>query len=262
MLRDAFNRHHRVLLIGDAARFGPHFLGRLEDEHLTQFDECGNGAIGVAMALSAPRPFDAVLIAVDLPDADGAVICTQLRERGLHIPVILLAEHGGESEVIRGLNAGANDFMAAPMRHAELRARLRAQIRAYETSEEAVLRIGQFHFRPASRVLLNSATNERVRLTEKEAAVLKFLYRAEAPVSRHTLLHEVWGYNARATTHTVETHIYRLRRKIEPDAGRIAVLINEDGGYRLRAAAPRPAAPRPGPHWAMPTLGLMAAGLS
>jgi DNA-binding response OmpR family regulator len=241
MLHDAFNRHHRILLIGNAASFGPSFLERLGDEHLTHFEECETGSDGVAMALAAARPFDAIMLAVDLPDADGAVICSQLRDRGVHIPVILLAEHGGESEIIRGLDAGANDFMSAPIRHAELRARLRAQIRAYETSEEAVLRIGQFQFRPASRVLLNSATSERVRLTEKEAAVLKFLYRAEGPVSRHTLLHEVWGYNARATTHTVETHIYRLRRKIEPDAGRIAVLINEDGGYSLRAEGPRPA---------------------
>ncbi len=260
MLHDTFNRHHRVLLIGDAGSFGPHFLGRLEDDYLTQFDACETGAAGLDLALSAPRPFDAVMIALDLPDADGAEICTELRERGLYIPIILLAEHGGESEVIRGLNAGANDFMASPVRHAELRARLRAQIRAYETSEEAVLRIGQFHFRPASRVLLNSATAERVRLTEKEAAVLKFLYRAEGPVSRHTLLHEVWGYNARATTHTVETHIYRLRRKIEPDAGRIAVLINEDGGYCLRASAPRPASPRPAARRA--TQKLMAAEMS
>ena len=114
MPRDAFNRHHRVLLIRNAASFGPNLLGRLQDE-------CDTGAAGVAIALSAPRPFDAVMIAVDLPDADGAVICTQSRERGPQVPVIMLAEHGGESEVIRGLNAGANDFMTTPMRHAAAR---------------------------------------------------------------------------------------------------------------------------------------------
>eukprot|EP01037_Dinobryon_pediforme_P001838 gene1838-1869_t len=257
MMRDAFNRNHRILFIGDAGAFGPSLLTRLEDENLSQFDECATGTAGVAMAMTASRPYDAIMIAVDLPDADGAVVCSQLRDRGLHIPVVLLAEHGSESEVIRGLNAGANDFMCTPVRHAELRARLRAQIRAYETSEEAVLRIGQFHFRPASRVLLNSVTSERVRLTEKEAAVLKYLYRAEGPVSRHTLLHEVWGYNARATTHTVETHIYRLRRKIEPDAGRIAVLINEDGGYCLRAEAPKHRAA-----WVRPSQAMAAAEYS
>jgi DNA-binding response OmpR family regulator len=99
MPRDAFNRHHRVLLIRNAASFGPNLLGRLQDE-------CDTGAAGVAIALSA------------LPYADGAVICTQSRERGPQIPVILLVEHGGESEVIHGLNAGANDFMTTPMRHA------------------------------------------------------------------------------------------------------------------------------------------------
>jgi DNA-binding response OmpR family regulator len=239
MSRDSFDRQHRVLFIGNIASFGYDFLPRMSEANPTHFDQCDTGKAGMTMVLSANRPFDAVLISVDLPDSDGAVVCAQLRDNGLHIPVILLAEHGSESEIIRGLDAGANDFMAAPIRHTELRARLRAQIRAYETSEEAVLRIGQFHFRPASRVLLNTETSERVRLTEKESAVLKYLYRAEAPVSRHTLLHEVWGYNAHATTHTVETHIYRLRRKIEPDAGRIVVLINEDGGYRLRGEGPK-----------------------
>jgi DNA-binding response OmpR family regulator len=124
--------------------------------------------------------------------------------------------------------------MVKPFRLAELTARLRAQIRAHETSEDAVLVIGPYHFRPGSRSLHDPLENRRIRLTDKEAAVLKYLYRSGGkPVGRQTLLREVWGYAKGASTHTVETHIYRLRRKIEPEATSVRILVNEDGGYRL-----------------------------
>jgi DNA-binding response OmpR family regulator len=189
----------------------------------------------LAQATAPGTPLDAIVLATGLPDADGAELCARLRQHGVHAPILLMAEQAGEADIVRGLDAGANDFIIAPFRTAETLARLRAQIRAHESSEDAVLMIGPFQFRPARRMLQNRHTNERIRLTEKEASVLKFLYRAEGPVPRSMLLHEVWGYNAGATTHTVETHIYRLRRKIEPDPTRICLLINEEGGYRLRS---------------------------
>lgn len=233
MPRDFFHRQRRVLFIGQTESFGADLLDRMSDHEQLSFEIAKTAMAGLAVALAQAKQFDAILIAVDLPDGDGPATCSRLRDAGIHIPVLLLAEQDSEFEVIRGLDAGANDFISMPIRHAELVARLRAQIRAYETSEEAVLAIGPFEFRPASRLLQNTLTHTRVRLTEKEASVLKYLYRADGPVPRNTLLHEVWGYNARATTHTVETHIYRLRRKIEPDPSRIALLVNEDGGYRL-----------------------------
>ena len=240
MPRLFLNRPRRILFIGETGSVARDLLSRLIELASLQFELAETGLLGLTIAAQTQRPFDAVMIAVDLPDADGAAVCTRLRERGLMVPILLLAADGSEAEVVRGLDAGANDFVAMPIRHAELVARLRAQIRAYETSEDAVLTIGPFQFRPATRILQNRQTSERVRLTDKEAAVLKFLYRAEEVVPRTTLLHEVWGYNARATTHTVETHIYRLRRKIEPNPGEIALLVNEGGGYRLRVGAPCP----------------------
>lgn len=240
MTRNLVHRQRRVLFIGHAAARCRELLPRLTaDEQLT-FEIAESGAAGLAMASNAMPQYDAILIAVDLPDADGPLLCAKLRERGMNIPMLLLADHSNEAAVIRGLDLGANDFICAPFRLAEFVARLRAQIRAYESSEDAVLSIGPFQFRPARRMLQHSQTSERVRLTEKEAAVLKFLYRAAGPVPRNTLLHEVWGYNAKATTHTVETHIYRLRRKIEPDPNRILLLVNEEGGYRLCVQAPVP----------------------
>jgi DNA-binding response OmpR family regulator len=245
MPRDAVHRLRRILFVGPVAPFGGDFLSQLMDRDLLDFVVAGNAVAAIDVLARRVRLFDAIMINSVLPDCDGATLCARLRRLDIHIPVLMLGADDSEFDVVRGLDAGANDYVCAPFRLGELRARLRAQIRAYETSDEAVLPIGPFEFRPGSRVLVRRSNGARVRLTDKEAAVLKFLYRAGAPVSRSTLLHEIWGYNARATTHTVETHIYRLRRKVEPEAGQITLLINEDGGYMLVRDLDRPDVPAP-----------------
>jgi len=178
--------------------------------------------------------FDAVILDVSLPDGDGRDLCAKLRKEGQKMPIIMLTGSGDEPDVIRGLDSGANDYIAKPFRLNELLARLRAQLRSFENSEDAVFTIGPYTFRPAARLLQEPQKNRRIRLTEKEAAILKFLYRAGTrPVARQVLLNEVWGYNAAVTTHTLETHIYRLRQKIEPDPSNARLLVTEGGGYRL-----------------------------
>nr|WP_298796253.1 response regulator transcription factor [uncultured Acetobacter sp.] len=178
--------------------------------------------------------FDALLLDVSLPDGDGRDFCAELRKDGLRMPIIMLTGSDDESDIVRGLDAGANDYVAKPFRIAELLARLRAQMRLFENSEDAVFSIGPYTFRPSAKLLQEPQKNRRIRLTEKETAILKFLYRAGTrPVPRQVLLNEVWGYNAAVTTHTLETHIYRLRQKIEPDPANATLLITEGGGYRL-----------------------------
>ena len=182
---------------------------------------------------TAPR-YDALILDVGLPDGDGRDYCADLRKRGLRMPIIMLTGSDDEADVVRGLDAGANDYVAKPFRIAELLARLRAQMRIFENSEDAVFTIGPYIFRPSAKLLQEGERNRRIRLTEKEAAILKFLYRAGTrPVPRQVLLNEVWGYNAAVTTHTLETHIYRLRQKIEPDPTNACLLVTEGGGYRL-----------------------------
>ncbi|MCX2560456.1 response regulator transcription factor [Acetobacter farinalis] len=185
--------------------------------------------------LKAPDSrFDALLLDVSLPDGDGRDFCADLRKDGLRMPIIMLTGSDDEADVVRGLDAGANDYVAKPFRIAELLARLRAQMRLFENSEDAVFSIGPYTFRPSAKLLQEPLKNRRIRLTEKETAILKFLYRAGTrPVPRQVLLNEVWGYNAAVTTHTLETHIYRLRQKIEPDPANATLLITEGGGYRL-----------------------------
>jgi DNA-binding response OmpR family regulator len=176
---------------------------------------------------------DLVLFDVGLPDMDGREAVKQLRRNGFKAPIVMLTGNTTDADQILGLDAGANDYIAKPFKFAVLLARIRAQLRQHEQSEDAVFSIGPYTFKPASKLLLDEK-GQKVRLTEKETSILKYLYRAgEKVVSREVLLHEVWGYNAGVTTHTLETHIYRLRQKIEKDPSSAELLVTETGGYKL-----------------------------
>jgi DNA-binding response OmpR family regulator len=189
------------------------------------------GEEGVALAATA-KP-DLILLDVDLPDLDGREACRRMREAGVAAPIIMLTAADADTDTIQGLEAGANDYVTKPFRFAVLLARIRAQLRSHEQSEDATFRIGPYEFRPAAKLLIDEK-QRKIRLTEKETSILKYLYRAgEKPVSREELLAEVWGYNAGVTTHTLETHVYRLRQKIEAEVGGAKLLLTEAGGYRL-----------------------------
>src|SRR6516162_8023096 len=187
-------------------------------EQLSLHDEFEASAVDTgAKGASAAKTYspDLVLMDVGLPDTDGREVVRSLRKSGFKAPIIILTGHDTDSDTILGLESGANDYVAKPFRFAVLLARIRAQLRQHEASEDAVFSVGPYSFRPGSK-MLTGANARKVRLTEKETAILRFLYRAgQLPVSRETLLQEVWGYNSGVTTHTLETHIYRLRQKIE-----------------------------------------------
>jgi len=205
-------------------------------EQLSLHDEfeamaCENATKGVQEAKSGKIAL--VIMDVELPDIDGREAVRILRKNGFKAPIIMLTGHNTDSDTILGLESGANDYVAKPFRFAVLLARIRAQLRQHEASEDAVFAIGPYTFRPSSKILLNQAGG-KVRLTEKETAILRYLYRAgQKAVPRETLLQEVWGYNSGVTTHTLETHIYRLRQKVEKDAATPAILVTDAGGYKL-----------------------------
>jgi DNA-binding response OmpR family regulator len=193
--------------------------------------EAADGREGVRQAQEA-RP-DLILLDIDLPDMNGREVCRELRKAGVSAPVIMLTAAQSDADTIEGLDAGANDYVTKPFKFAVLLARIRAQLRSHEHSEGAVFRLGSYEFRPAAKMLVDD-NQRKIRLTEKETNILKYLYRAgEKPVSREELLAEVWGYNAGVTTHTLETHVYRLRQKIESDPSNARLLLTEAGGYRL-----------------------------
>jgi DNA-binding response OmpR family regulator len=176
---------------------------------------------------------DLIIMDVGLPDMDGREAVRQLRGEGYKNPIIMLTGHDSDADTIDGLDAGANDYVTKPFRFSVLLARMRVHLRQHEASDDALFRIGPFTFQPGSKHLI-SEKGSKLRLTEKETAILRFLYRArQSVVTRDVLLKEVWGYNSNVTTHTLETHIYRLRQKIEQDPAKSQLLITEAGGYKL-----------------------------
>ncbi|SIS56989.1 two component transcriptional regulator, winged helix family [Roseivivax lentus] len=186
-----------------------------------------------AMRKAKEMHHDLVILDVGLPDTDGRELCKLMRKQGVKAPVMMLTGHDSDADTILGLDSGANDYVTKPFKFPVLLARIRAQLRQHEQSEDAIFQLGPYSFRPSMKVLVDES-DRKIRLTEKETNILKFLYRApDGVVPRDVLLHEVWGYNAGVTTHTLETHIYRLRQKIEPDPSNAQLLVTESGGYRL-----------------------------
>ena len=204
---------------------------RLTEEFDTM--EAATGREGLELAKSTEN-LSAILLDVGLPDIDGREVCKMMRRQGVSVPIIMLTAADSDADQVLGLDAGANDYVSKPFRFGVLLARLRAHLRQHQQSEDAVFSIGPYSFRPAQKLLQNRSNDRKVRLTEKETAILKFLLRAgDEPVSRDVLLNDVWGYHADVTTHTLETHIYRLRQKIEADPANAQLLVTEGGGYRL-----------------------------
>jgi DNA-binding response OmpR family regulator len=229
--RELMPNTRKILIVDDDTELRDALTEQLSLHEEFEAESVENGSKGVAAAKTGQ--IDLVIMDVGLPDIDGREAVRILRKNGFKAPIIMLTGHDTDSDTILGLESGANDYITKPFRFAVLLARIRAQLRQHEASEDAVFTIGPYTFRPSSKILLNPK-GSKVRLTEKETSILRYLYRAgQRPVSRETLLQEVWGYNSGVTTHTLETHIYRLRQKIEKDAAAPAILVTEAGGYKL-----------------------------
>ena len=224
-------RAKTILIIDDDSDLREALREQLELTEEFSADDAANATEGLKLAKES-RP-DLILLDVDLPDMDGREALKLMRGAGISSPVVMLTAASGDSDTILGLESGANAYVTKPFKFNVLLAHIRAQLRSHEQSEDAVYRIGPYEFRPAAKLLLD-AKGKKIRLTDKETNILKYLYRAGSKViSREELLTEVWGYNAGVTTHTLETHVYRLRQKIEPDPTGPKILITEAGGYRL-----------------------------
>jgi DNA-binding response OmpR family regulator len=220
----------RILLVDD----DPHLRSALAEQMGDAFEPVEAASAAEGLTCAGRESFDAVLLDIRLPDMNGMDLCRALRRAGLTCPIIMLTGNAGEQPVIDGLDAGADDYVTKPFRIGELMARLRAQLRKRAGADEAEIRIGPHSFRPARKILIDGHSGAQVRLTDKEAAILRLLHRAAgAVVSREVLLGSIWGYNADVNTHTLETHIYRLRQKLERDAAAATLLLTAPGGYRL-----------------------------
>ena len=222
----------RILLVDDDEALRQTLAEQLQLHAECETVEATDGA--AALARLREGTFAAVLVDIGLPDMDGRALCRTMREAGVRCPILLLAAAGADADAILGLEPAASDCLVKPLRLGVLLARLRAQLRLSEQREDDAIAIGPYRFHPTAKLLTGAGEEARIRLTEKEAAILAYLYRADgAVVGRETLLGEVWGYSEGVTTHTLETHVYRLRQKIERDPANAEILVTEPGGYRL-----------------------------
>ena len=155
-------------------------------------DEAISGAAALKQTKAAV--YDMILLDIGLPDMDGRDVCKQLRGSGVRSPIVMLTAADSDDDTITGLEAGANDYITKPFRMAVLLARVRAHLRQHEKSDDAIFVIGPYKFQPAAKMLIVGDGVKKIRLTEKETAILKYLYRVgNKTVSRETLLGEVWG---------------------------------------------------------------------
>lgn len=222
----------KVLLVDDDEAMRTTLVEQLALHEDFRTVTAGDGA--EALTCVAGEHFDIILLDVGLPDMDGRDVCRLIRRKGVHTPIIMLTALDSDADIILGLDSGANDYLAKPFRLGVLLARVRAQLRQHEASEDAAFMVGPYSFRPGARLMIHNETKKQISLSDKECAILKHLYRAgDTVVGCETLYGEIWGHSAPLATHTLQTHIYRLRQKIEPEPGRPQILVSEAGGYRV-----------------------------
>jgi DNA-binding response OmpR family regulator len=221
----------RLLLVEDDDAIRETLRDQLREEF--SIVEAARGA--EALELAEASHHDLIILDVGLPDMDGLDVCKLMRRAGINAPVIMLTGADTEADTVLGLDWGANDYVTKPFKMGLLLARIRAQLRRHERSEGTILIIGPYAFHPTEKIMIDSGNGDRkIKLTEKETAMLKYLFRVGGTIiGRDVLLNEVWGYNSGVTTHTLETHVYRLRQKIERDPSNAEILVTEPGGYRL-----------------------------
>ncbi|MBT5767159.1 MAG: response regulator transcription factor [Kordiimonadaceae bacterium] len=223
---------YNILLVDDDDDLRENLAMQLSFHEEFKTQQYDNGKSGIETVKD--QDFDLIILDVGLPDIDGREVCRMMRKTGINTPIIMLTANASEADTILGLDAGKNDYVTKPFEFGILLARVRAHLRQHLISEDASYPVGHYVFKPGDKILTDEETGEKIRLTEKETAILKFLKRAEgATISREKLLNEVWGYNANVTTHTLETHVYRLRQKIESDQTKAKIILTESGGYSM-----------------------------
>lgn len=199
------------------------------------------GVVAFAEAARASEAFDQIdtfkpdliLLDLDLPDGNGFDICQRLRARGFQKPIIILTGQNDEKDIVKGLGEGANDYIAKPMRFSELFSLVCAQLRQYKTSDDVKFTTQKFELHTNEKTLTCLDVQRVIFLTEKETMMLKKLFQIwPEAISKEGLLSEVWGYQNMLATHTLETHVYRLRKKIA-HLTKAPLVETTQGGYRL-----------------------------
>lgn len=222
----------RLLIVDSDDALREDYARQFAEQRDVQVEHVGWAGDGVAMARR--RQPDATILGTRFPDMEGGNACRLMRELGVAGPILMISDRRPtDAEVIRYLDDGATDCLTKPVSFPVMLARVRAQLRTHKQCGEVVYRLGAHDFRPSAKLFLANGSI-RIRLTQKEVELLKYLVCANGrPVNREELLVQVWGANTRVQTHTIETHIYRLRRKFEDTVCMTGFLVTTAGGYGL-----------------------------
>lgn len=205
-----------LLLLSDNTAFAADLSGQIQF-YAPDFNICTEG--------DAETLWDVVVI------DDKPAVLKEIRRCYPKTPVFLLSS---EAEEISE-KSNFNIIIAKPLSLDSFLNQLLSQINLLDNSADGYLHFNRYELRPSAKEILNSRNDEVIKLTEKEVAIIKYLYKArDKIVSKNELLQEVWGYRPDVTTHTIETHIYRLRQKVEHDEAEAQLIMTEDGGYKLK----------------------------
>jgi two-component system OmpR family response regulator len=221
----------RLLLVEDDVKLA-RAVGRGLRHEGYAVDVVGDGDAGLMRA--AVWDYDAIVLDVMLPNRDGFEVCRLLRERDCWAPILMLTARGQVGDRIRGLDVGADDYLAKPFDFGELVARLRALVRRAPAPRPVRLEVGDLVVDPSAHEVARAGVP--VALTAREFAVLEYLARhAGEAVSRAALLDHVWDENFEGSTNIVDVYVGYLRRKLEQPFGRPLIRTIRGVGYALEA---------------------------
>lgn len=223
----------RILVVDDDVALAE-MIGIVLEAEGFAIATCSDGS-GALAAFRASNP-DLILLDLMLPGLDGIEVCRQIRLES-DVPIVMLTARTDTSDVVAGLEAGADDYVAKPFKPKELVARIRARLRGRDDSGDEKLSINDVNIDVPGHEVTRGG--EAISLTPLEFDLLVALARAPWKVfSREELLEQVWGYRHAADTRLVNVHIQRLRSKIERDPEKPEVVITVRGvGYRAGAGA-------------------------
>jgi DNA-binding response OmpR family regulator len=226
---------HRILIVSSANGVGEPMLKQLAFYETFAIDHAGSAE--EARRKLAARRFAAMLVDASALASATAGFCAEARRSATDMPIVVLGPDD-EQGMIASLDAGAIDYVATPVRAHVLLARLRAHVRQYERSQGADIALpGGLVLLVREKQLLAPASGCHIPLTNREIDLLRYLHGApDRVVSQRQILVEVWGYGAGADTHTIQTHVYRLRRKLAAWPGAAKLIVTDGHGYRLARA--------------------------
>jgi DNA-binding response OmpR family regulator len=221
----------RLLVVEDEQRLASGLRKGLEAEGFA-VDVVYDGTDGIWMARE--NPFDAIVLDVMLPGANGYQVCRTLRSEGIWTPILMLTAKDGVWDEVEGLDTGADDYLAKPFAYAVLIARLRALLRRGARPRPTVLEVGDLRLDPAARrVWLDG---EEIGLTTREFAILEFfLHHPGEVLAKKDILDHIWDFDFDGDPNIVEVYVRRLRTKLHRFQDRPVIETIRGAGYRLVA---------------------------